>query len=47
VSLGSGNGDEAVRRSIEAAVYKASPLPAPADPSVFDRNLRLEFRPTE
>lgn len=47
VSLGSCNGDEAVRRSIEAAVYKASPLPAPADPSVFDRNLRLEFRPTE
>ena len=47
VSLGSCNGDEAVRRSIEAAVYKASPLPAPADPSVFDRNLRLEFRPTD
>jgi len=47
VSLGSCNGDEAVRRSIEAAVYKASPLPAPADSSVFDRNLRLEFRPTE
>ena len=47
VSLGSCNGDEAVRRSIEAAVYRASPLPAPADPSVFDRNLRLEFRPTD
>ena len=47
VSLGSCNGDETVRRSIEAAVFKASPLPAPADPSVFDRNLRLEFRPTE
>jgi colicin import membrane protein len=47
VTLGSCNGDDAVRRSIEAAVYKASPLPAPADPSVFDRNLRLEFRPTD
>jgi colicin import membrane protein len=47
VSLGSCNGDETVRRSIEAAVFKASPLPAPADPSVFDRNLRLEFRPTD
>jgi colicin import membrane protein len=47
VSIGACNGDSTVRRSIEAAVYKASPLPAPSDPSVFDRNLRLEFRPTE
>jgi len=47
VSIGTCNGDSTVRRSIEAAVYKASPLPAPSDPSVFDRNLRLEFRPTE
>jgi len=47
VSIGACNGDSTVRRSIEAAVRKASPLPAPADPSVFDRNLRLEFKPTE
>ena len=47
VSIGTCNGDSTVRRSIEAAVYKASPLPAPSDPSVFDRNLRLEFRHTE
>ena len=47
VSIGACNGDAAVRRSIEAAVYRASPLPSPADPSVFDRNLRLEFRPTD
>jgi colicin import membrane protein len=47
VTIGQCNGDSAVRRSIEAAVYKASPLPAPSDPSVFDRNLRLEFRPEE
>jgi len=47
VSIGACNADSTVRRSIEAAVYKASPLPAPADPSVFDRNLRLEFRPTD
>jgi len=45
VSIGACNADSTVRRSIEAAVYKASPLPAPRDPSVFDRNLRLEFRP--
>ena len=47
VSIGACNADATVRRSIEAAVYKASPLPAPRDPSVFDRNLRLEFRPAD
>ena len=47
VSIGACNGDAAVRRSIENAVYRASPLPSPADPSVFERNLRLEFRPTD
>ncbi len=47
VNIGECNGDSTVRRSIEAAVHKASPLPAPSDPSVFDRNLRLEFRPSE
>jgi colicin import membrane protein len=47
VNIGRCNGDSVVRRSIEAAVRKASPLPTPTDPSVFDRNLRLEFRPTE
>lgn len=47
VSIGACNADSAVRLSIEAAVHKASPLPAPKDPSVFDRNLRLEFRPTD
>jgi len=47
VTIGSCNGDAVVRQSIVNAVYKASPLPSPADPSVFDRNLQLEFRPTE
>lgn len=41
------NGDEAVRRSVEAAVYKASPLPEPEDPSLFERNLRFVFEPTQ
>ena len=41
------NGDEAVRRSVEAAVYKASPLPEPEDPSLFERNLRFIFEPTQ
>ena len=41
------NGDESVRRSIEAAVYKASPLPNPEDPSLFERNLRFIFEPIQ
>ena len=47
VSFGTCNGDATVKRSIESAVHKASPLPAPRDPSVFDRDLRLTFRPEE
>jgi colicin import membrane protein len=47
VNIGACNGDQVVRRSIETAVHRASPLPAPADPSVFDRDIRLTFRPEE
>jgi colicin import membrane protein len=43
VEFGSCNGDATVRRSIEAAIQKASPLPAPRDPSVFDREVTLNF----
>ena len=46
VSIGRCNGDAAVRRSIENAVHRASPLPLPEDPSVFSRDIQLEFRPT-
>jgi colicin import membrane protein len=41
------NGDAAVQRSIEAAVYKASPLPEPDNPMLFDRNLRIIFKPEQ
>jgi colicin import membrane protein len=41
------NGDAAVVRSIEAAVLRASPLPPPPDPSLFDRSLRFDFRPRD
>jgi colicin import membrane protein len=41
------NGDEAVRRSIEAAVRDASPLPRAPTPAVFDRNLNINFKPEE
>lgn len=39
------NGDEAVRQSIEDAVLRASPLPPPPDPALFERDLILRFRP--
>lgn len=45
VRIGSCNGDQAVRESIEAAVYRASPLPAPPDPALFQRELVITFRP--
>lgn len=47
VSIGRCNGDETVRRSIENAVKIASPLPMPKDPSVFEREIQLEFRPRD
>lgn len=47
VRIGRCNGDSAVRRSIENAIHRASPLPTPEDPSVFERQITLEFRPRE
>ena len=45
VRVGQCNGDDAVVRSIEAAVLRASPLPRPPVPALFDRNLVVTFRP--
>lgn len=47
VSIGRCNGDEAVRRAIVAAVNKASPLPSPDNPRVFERDLRITFKPEQ
>ena len=47
VTIGQCNGDDAVQRSIEAAVFKASPLPEPENPALFDRNLRITFKPEQ
>ena len=41
------NGDAAARQSIENAVYRASPLPPPPDPALFERNLVIHFHPDE
>lgn len=41
------NGDEAVRRSVENAVRRSSPLPLPDNRALFERNLRFVFKPEE
>ena len=38
--------DAALRESVEAAVYRASPLPTPPQGVPFERNLELTFAPT-
>jgi colicin import membrane protein len=43
VNIISCNGDDAVRRSVEAAIRRASPLPKPSNPDLFDRNLTLNL----
>ncbi len=47
VNVVSCNGDDAVVRSIEAAVRKASPLPMPANPILFEPDLRFVFKPEQ
>jgi len=41
------NGDEAVRQSVQTAAYRASPLPAPPDPALFDPNITVTFAPDQ
>ncbi len=38
-------GDDIFLRSVEAAVYKASPLPRPSDPALFERQILFNFKP--
>ena len=37
------NGDEAVKRSIEAAIFRSSPLPDPPEANLFDPNILLNL----
>ncbi len=46
VSIGDCNGDDAVRQSIQTAVYNASPLPPPPNGIPFPRQLIITFQPT-
>jgi colicin import membrane protein len=45
VNILSCNGDDAVRRSVEAAIRRSSPLPQPQNRDLFDPNLRLNLSP--
>jgi colicin import membrane protein len=47
VAVAECNGDDAVVRSIEAAVLRASPLPLPPVPALFERNLNIHFVPDD
>ncbi len=39
------NADDAVRRSVEAAIRRSSPLPEPSNPDLFDSNLTINLTP--
>ncbi len=45
VRLQSCTSDNAFQRSVERAVRKASPLPLPPNPDVFDREIYFTFKP--
>ena len=45
VKLTSSCGSSALDESVKRAVLKSDPLPMPADPDVFDRNLNFTFIP--
>ena len=45
VQLQSCTSDKAFQRSVERAVRKASPLPLPPDPELFDREIYFKFKP--
>lgn len=45
--IGRCNGDATVRRAIESAVARSSPLPPPENPRVFKRDLKILLKPTQ
>lgn len=47
VVIGRCNGDDALRRSVDLAFRKASPLPLPDDPTLFKRTLKVLFKPED
>ena len=47
VKLKRSSGNPALDEAIERAIRKSSPLPAPDDPSLFQRDLTIKYRPLE
>lgn len=47
VTVTSCDGGESFRRSVELAVYKASPLPSPSVADLFERDIEFTFRSGE
>jgi colicin import membrane protein len=47
VTILSCNGDEAVKRSVEAAIRRSSPLPEPSNPDLFRPLLELNLTPEQ
>lgn len=47
VRLKRSSGNPALDRAIENAIRKSSPLPAPPDPSLFQRTLEIKYKPFE
>jgi colicin import membrane protein len=47
VKLARSSGNRALDDAWERAIWKSSPLPRPAKPEVFERELTLRFRPRE
>ena len=45
VQLQACSSDVAFQRSVERAVRKASPLPLPPDPALFERKIHFTFKP--
>jgi colicin import membrane protein len=45
--IGRCNGDALVKRAIESAIAKSSPLPEPENPRVFKRDLKILIKPTQ
>jgi len=43
--VGCNGGNKALERSVETAVLLSSPLPPPPKPELFDRQLRILFKP--
>ena len=45
VEILTSSGNAAFDRPVRDAVLRASPLPVPTDPSLFDRNIVIAFEP--